>query len=337
MKQKSGQGASEADVKSLVSFHDLLEQGKCIMNLQDLNTGNIVAVSSSETGFQPLPDMPSIFENENIEFFLSEPELWQVQALEAAVRANDEEKITGLIESEQIDPNVVYSYDQGSTFVSMAIRFGNVEALRALIKKGASVNVTSSDNTLLGAAISYPFVDTGSRLKTFKLLMDSGADIGARDIEGNTVLHSAVAACFKDAAETVGELLGAGAESMSRNCYGRTPALVVMNDISDQIGALAKNKHDFSQGGQAHDMFFVEFACDALDALMLHGNPDALDVADFSGKNAVDILDGINESFSKIKLKNSPLTARIEKVVERLETACRNGALTQVMQRGMGL
>ena len=109
-------------------------------------------------------------------------------------------------------------------FQSRGDRGGSVERVRALIERGANVNVTNhKGQTALHCAAKAGFVDIVA------LLLSHGANVDAVDANGETPLGTALRSTAKDKARlaaAVGELLAAGADPHHADRQGRTPAAI---------------------------------------------------------------------------------------------------------------
>ncbi len=107
-------------------------------------------------------------------------------------------------------------------FQSRGDRGGSVERVRALVERGADVNVTNhKGQTALHCAAKAGFVDIVT------LLLAHGATVDAVDDKGETPLATALRSTAKDKAclmAVVGELLAAGADPHRADRQGRTPA-----------------------------------------------------------------------------------------------------------------
>jgi uncharacterized protein len=88
----------------------------------------------------------------------------------------------------------------GSTLLHGACYWGNVEAARLLLDRGADPNLATTDSFLqirpLGCAVASPDVPNPSEdeavvLALVDLLLDHGADVNGRRRDGMTALHSA--------------------------------------------------------------------------------------------------------------------------------------------------
>ena len=96
-----------------------------------------------------------------------------------------------------------------------AARYGNVPAVRALLKSGVGVNeILSCKWTALHTAAFY------SHAALVKALIEAGADVNMREHYGYTSLHRAA---FKGHAPVITELIKAGADVNATDDYGHTP------------------------------------------------------------------------------------------------------------------
>jgi hypothetical protein len=136
----------------------------------------------------------------------------------------------------------IESSDGGSVLIHAA-ESGNPEIVREILRYHPKLEIPGRDRkTALFAAGEYRLGDnidkSGARAECVRLLVESGADVNARDYRGNTLLHYAY---FTAVAE---ELLKAGADVNARNSNGETPIFTVQSD--GIIPLLVKHGANFS-------------------------------------------------------------------------------------------
>ena len=114
----------------------------------------------------------------------------------------------------------------GNTALMWAAWNGTKWAVEMLLSKGASVNLASKRATtalMWAASVSGPF-GTG-QIEIVNLLLDRGAAIDARDIQGRTALLGACDRQFESSAPLVQLLLKKGASIEVADLSGNTPLL----------------------------------------------------------------------------------------------------------------
>ncbi len=127
----------------------------------------------------------------------------------------------------------------GKTAVMMAAVAGSDASLRALVKAGANVNVT----TPRGQTVLILAAAEGS-VQGVKTLADLGAYLNIQDSEGKTALITA--ACKGDA-RCLEVLISAGADLNIKDYEGKTALLRVshLKIINGEIKKLKENKDEF--------------------------------------------------------------------------------------------
>ncbi|HEX7286755.1 MAG TPA: ankyrin repeat domain-containing protein, partial [Candidatus Angelobacter sp.] len=131
----------------------------------------------------------------------------------------------------------------GGSILIQAAESGNPEIVREILRYHPNLEIRNRGRkTALFTAGEYRVGDNrdknGARAECVRLLVQSGADVNARDYRGNTLLHYAY---FPDVAE---ELLKAGADVNARNINGETPMFTVINE--GIIPLLVKHGANFS-------------------------------------------------------------------------------------------
>ncbi|PTL37802.1 WG repeat-containing protein [Alkalicoccus saliphilus] len=107
-------------------------------------------------------------------------------ALTAATENNNNDAVDYLLEN-GADPNIIY--ENGRSALETAVREDNPSIISTLIANGADINFVyyeSNEKTLLHLG-----VDTDYSTNTLKALIEEGADLNARDMNGNTPLITA--------------------------------------------------------------------------------------------------------------------------------------------------
>ena len=95
-----------------------------------------------------------------------------------------------------------------------ASKYGNIEAVKQHLAYGTDVNARD----VVGTPLHY--ATFGGRKEVVELLIDSGADVSAKDVGGWTPLHLAAGGDHKEIAEL---LIAEGADVNAKNVDGETP------------------------------------------------------------------------------------------------------------------
>ncbi|CAM9355815.1 unnamed protein product, partial [Scytosiphon promiscuus] len=110
---------------------------------------------------------------------------------------------------------------RGATPLHLAACGGRWGAARELVRRGgASVTLTTADRDTVLHAAAWSAASAGSAERGVRLLLESGAEVDARNWLGSTALHLAAAAADHD---SVRLLLAAGANPSAVNSCGLSP------------------------------------------------------------------------------------------------------------------
>ena len=106
--------------------------------------------------------------------------------------------------------------------VSLCARSGSLDTIKDLLYFGADVEETGN-----GGQPPSVSACANQHLSVMQLLLDSGADINARDVKGNTALHEAVR--HKEPVDFVYLLMRRGADTKVQNMDEKNPMEVAMS------------------------------------------------------------------------------------------------------------
>jgi ankyrin repeat protein len=134
-------------------------------------------------------------------------------------------KITPVHRNEDDSDEVAAKRGAGSILMAAA-ESGNPEVVREILRGHPNLEVRDNrgQTAIFRAGDSRDTDKDGARVECVRLLAEAGANVNARDVDGNTPLHET----FLTAVEE--ELLKAGADLNARNNNGETPIFTTGDD-----------------------------------------------------------------------------------------------------------
>jgi ankyrin repeat protein len=135
----------------------------------------------------------------------------------------------GLEELLDGEPDLVAAWSpDGFTALHLAAFFGQEEASKVLVERGADVNLVARNSSIHVTPLHS--AAAGSHAGIVKLLLEQGADPNAAQDGGFTPLHAAAQNGDRESAEA---LLEAGADPSLANDEGKTPADLAGDETRD--------------------------------------------------------------------------------------------------------
>jgi len=136
-----------------------------------------------------------------------------------------------------VDADAVNSYSKdGFTALHFACYFGQPDAARLLIEKGAKVDAVANNATQVMPLHSAA---SSRNLAAARLLIEHGAPVNARQQGGWIPIH---AAAQNGDADMVGLLLAHGADAEVANEDGKTAAMVAKEKGHSRVAALLETQ-----------------------------------------------------------------------------------------------
>src|SRR5216683_1405726 len=115
---------------------------------------------------------------------------------------------------------------------------GDVKAAIAQLDKGADVNARDCDgDTALMLAAER------GHIELVKVLLKNGADVNAANLNGETAL---MRAAYRGHVDVVKELLAYGADANARNAFGNTAATLAAHNGHSKVESMLREAHDIS-------------------------------------------------------------------------------------------
>jgi ankyrin repeat protein len=147
-----------------------------------------------------------------------------------AYGANPNADLSKLIRVTTISGAPIDSDDEGSVLIEAAAS-GNPEMVGEILRYHPKLEAKDYvGRTAIFLAVEYRHGDkAGARAECVRLLVNAGANMNARDRDGNTALHKTFLT------EVVEKLLKLGADVNARNKDGETPIFTTLNDDDVQL------------------------------------------------------------------------------------------------------
>jgi uncharacterized protein len=137
----------------------------------------------------------------------------------------------GLEELLDAEPELARAWSEdGFTALHLASFFGQEEAAKLLLERGAEVSLVARNENIHVTPLHS--AAAGSHAEIVKLLLEHGADPNAAQDGGFTPLHSAAQ---NDDRESVEALLEAGADPTLASAEGKTPADLAGDETRDLV------------------------------------------------------------------------------------------------------
>ena len=163
----------------------------------------------------------------------------------------------------------------GATPLHEAVRYGNVEIAKSLLNSGANVN--ARDN--LGKTPVMLILPKDKTAEIYKLLIAHRADLTQKDMFGDTVLHTA--SMLNVGENTFRILIDAGADIDARNKEGVTPLAIAVqkNDLETVrlLTAAGADIHTQDTNGNSPLSIALAGSPEMLEAVVNEKNADFTD------------------------------------------------------------
>lgn len=162
----------------------------------------------------------------------------------------------------------------GITPLHFCIQRAYIHLISFLIKNGADVKQKIYNQSPLVLAIMYGSKDICD------LLISSGADIHARDNDGDTALHTA---CFVRKEESISLLISKGAEISAVNTGGKTPFYLLFYQAGQDFDENDVDKANFDSSlsvmvKEFAKLSFENIQISKIDMKLIRNNPKAKEI-----------------------------------------------------------
>ena len=163
----------------------------------------------------------------------------------------------------------------GSSALHEAVRYGNIDVIKALLDSGANVN--AKDN--LGKTPVMIISPREKAQEIYKLLISYRADLTEKDMFGDTVLHNAI--MVNSDVETVAILTNNGADINTRNKEGVTPLHIAIQKDNPAVARLLTENgadiHTVDAKGKSSLVMALSGSQQMLEAVVIEKNAMTVD------------------------------------------------------------
>jgi len=173
-----------------------------------------------------------------------------LENLEQIIKTNNVEAIRQIIQG----GNINAAYGGGYTPLMIAVDLGNKEIVRMLIQAGADVNIEHRGETALGI-IFENMIDDDDR-EIAMVLIDAGANLNQRDINGKTPLIDAV---MMEEPKLVSKILIKGADMDARDNTGSTALMYASENGNKEIVTMLIDSNVNSVDRNDHSALYKAF------------------------------------------------------------------------------
>lgn len=191
---------------------ELVKTGKNELLEQQLNENPSLAFIKTEQGISLLQFAAYCRNNLAVDIIKKhnqKPDFFEAASI------NDTETVSQLLDK---NPEIINSFSSdGFTALGLASFFGHLSLVKLLLEKGANPNIASNNSFKVAPLHSACAI---SAFDIAKLLIDHGADVNAKQMQGVTPLHSAA---HNGQTRLAKFLIDNGAEINAKMENGQTP------------------------------------------------------------------------------------------------------------------
>jgi ankyrin repeat protein len=202
-----------------------------------------------------------------------------------AAKSGDIDEIKSLL---NIGVSVDHKHNNGATALHVSVYRSNFEVADFLISVGANVNAEDDfgRTPLMGAR----------NVQVASLLINNGAEVGIKDLDGDTAIHRLADPPSDSVASVLELLIASGADVNETNIYGKTPL-----DIVDDYGADTDDLffQQLQQAGAKSGLVLLEEKVDQLSTDTTNPTdewPRKMWEIDLGNTNGYGYIEGLNKS-----------------------------------------